>query len=433
MSAITRAARRAARRAGLAGCLALGCLTLPAAAGAAAESAGTAASAASAGPGLQDVLFVGDNWDGTVTVLTPDADLDHLGTLNVVPDLDERLAEIRRDPIRLAFFLGIRHLVGEGHDQYVDDMYTTPDGGILVVSRPSLADVVGIDTATGELLWRFAVDGQRSDHMAISPDGTEVAVSASTADTVHRLDVRTGEEIGSFPTGAGPHENVYTADGERIVNASIGTVYTPLDADWLDWTKGERFVQITDRDTGEILERVNMREKLAEAGHPHMSASVRPMTLSPDERFLYFQVSFFHGFVEYDLQEDRVTRVTELPVAEHVEDLRRDEYLLDSAHHGIAMNGDGTRLCVAGTMSDYAVVVDRASFEREPLVTSGTKPYWATRSGDGELCFVSWSGTDTVSALSYATGEEVGTASVGDHPQRMRVGALPADWSSPSP
>src|SRR5690606_2167833 len=109
-------------------------------------------------------------------------------------------------------------------------------------------------------------------------------------------------------------------------------------------------------------------------------------------------------------------------------DMPREQYLLDSAHHGIAMNASGTKLCVAGTMSDYATVVSRDSLQHQGLVEGGEKPYWATRGGDGELCYVSWSGTDRVSAISFATGEEVGSAPVGDHPQRMRVGQVPVGW-----
>lgn len=390
--------------------------------------AAPAATGQEAAQPVREVLFVGNNWDGTVDVVTPDADLDHVGRINVVPDLERRMTEIYLNPVRLVYFLAIRHLVGEGHDQLVDDMYTTPDGELLIVSRPSLADVAAIDIETGELVWRFPVDGQRADHMALSPDGQEVAVSASTANVVHRLDVHTGREVGSFPTGDSPHENVYVGGGERIVNASIGFVYTPLDRPALDSTKGERYFQIVDRDTGEVLRRIDMGAKLAEAGYPDMSSAVRPMTFSPDERFVYFQVSFFHGFVEYDLATDRVTRVTQLPNL--VPDTPREQYLLDSAHHGIAMNAAGTKLCVAGTMSDYATVVSRETLRHQGLVRGGTKPYWATRSADGNHCFVSWSGTDRISAISYDTGQEVGSRAVGDHPQRMRLGVIPTDWPS---
>jgi hypothetical protein len=147
------------------------------------------------------------------------------------------------------------------------------------------------------------------------------------------------------------------------------------------------------------------------------------MALSPDERYLYFQVSFFHGFVEYDLKEDRVLRLAHLPLSDKAASTPREQYLLDSAHHGLAMNPAGTKLCAAGTMSDYAAIVHRDDFSYK-IAAEGEKPYWSTNSGDGKLCFVSFSGIDAVSAISYDTEKEVARFPVGDHPQRMRMGVV---------
>ena len=122
-------------------------------------------SAAPAPSPVRQVLFVGNNWDGTADVVTPTPPLRRLGRVNVIPDKEQRMAEIQTSPDKLAYFLAIRELIGEGHDQFVDDMYTTRDGRLLVVSRPSFADVVGIDIATDEVVWRFPVDGYRSDRL----------------------------------------------------------------------------------------------------------------------------------------------------------------------------------------------------------------------------------------------------------------------------
>jgi DNA-binding beta-propeller fold protein YncE len=350
--------------------------------------------------------------------------LDRIARINIIPDIQQRMAEINTDPERFGYFLGIRLLVGEGNDQYVDDMFSSNDGRLLIVSRPSLRDVVALNIASGRIVWRFVVDGQRSDHMAISPNGKHVAVSASTGNVVHILDTQTGREVGRFESGDSPHENNYSADGSRIFHASIGLVYTPADQPQVDTSKGERYFQVVDTATNTILKRLDMGQKLEEAGYPNMSSAVRPMAISPDERYVYFQVSFFHGFVEYDLLTDRVLRVKELP------DLYggpRESYLLDSAHHGIAMNRQGTRLCIAGTMSDYAAIVDRGDFAFN-LIQAGTKPYWSTTSADGDHCLVSWSGTDKVSVLSYKGRNEIASIKVGDHPQRVRNGFVRKDW-----
>ncbi|AIS01957.1 YncE family protein [Streptomyces glaucescens] len=391
----------------------------------------TAASAAPDSPAaLREVLFVGNNWDGTADVIESGGDFTRIGRINVVPDKERRMAEIKADPIRWIYFMGIRNSVGEGHDQFVDDMYATPDGSAMVVSRPSFADVVSLDLVTGAVKWRFPVSGYRADHMAVSPDGTRVAVSASTSSTVHVLDIETGRQVGSFATGDKPHENVFSRDGRYLWNMSIGEVNNALDAPWLDWTKGDRRITVVDTTTFQQVKVIDMRQRLDAIGLRDYSDAVRPAAFSPDESKLYFQVSFFNGFFEYDVATDRITRTKTLPKNPATSE-DRTTWVNDSRHHGITMKPDGTKLCVAGTMDDYATVVDRTTLQEGPLVPVA-KPYWATVSGDGKSCVVSESGADRVTAIDFATGEKTVSVPVGDHPQRVRLARVPANWTGPS-
>ncbi|WP_309059626.1 YncE family protein [Streptomyces sp.] len=415
--------RRTRRLCSVAAALAL-TLTAPAAVADAAESAPGSPAA------LREVLFVGNNWDGTADVIESTGDFARIGRIDVIPDKDERMAEINADPIHWIHFMVIRNSVGEGHDQFVDDMYSTPDGRSVVVSRPSFADVVSLDLATGRINWRFPVSGYRADHMAVSPDGKRVAVSASTSNTVHVLDIETGRQLGSFATGDKPHENIFSKDGKYLWNMSIGEVNTALDATWLDWTKGDRRITVVDATTFERVKVIDMRDRLDAIGLKDHSDAVRPAAFSPDESKLYFQVSFFHGFFEYDVATDRITRTKTLPKNPATSD-DRTTWVNDSRHHGITMKPDGSKICVAGTMDDYATVVDRTTLQEGPLVTA-SKPYWATVSGDGKSCVVSESGADRVTAIDFATGEKTVSVPVGDHPQRVRLGQVEADWSAPS-
>jgi hypothetical protein len=155
-----------------------------------------ATSTAPVPPNSQQVFFVGNNWDGTVTVINPAKNYQKVGVINMVPDKKQRLTEIYLNPVKLIAYSYIRNTAGEGNDQLVDDMYSTPDGKSVVASRPSYADVVSINIATGKINWRTPVEGFRADHMAVSPDGQQVAVSASSGNVVHVLDINTGKELG---------------------------------------------------------------------------------------------------------------------------------------------------------------------------------------------------------------------------------------------
>jgi DNA-binding beta-propeller fold protein YncE len=383
------------------------------------------AAGASAAKGLRNVLVVSNNWDGTADLVDPRT-FRRLARVNVVPDLQERLAEIGADPAWQATFDGIRTLVGEGHDQYVDDGFTSGDGRFLYFSRPSLADVVAIDLRTRRIAWRVKVDGFRSDHMAISPDGRRLLVSASTAGVVDVIDTRRGRIVGRFPSGDQPHENNYSRDGRSIFHASIGPVFTDTDDPAEDATKGERIFEVVDARTLQVRRRIDFGKELAAFG-VGVSSAVRPMAISPDERYVYVQLSFLHGFVEYDLRAGRPTRLALLPPSSRARRLTRADYLLDSAHHGLAFNPRGTKLCAAATMSDYAAIVSRRTLRLEHTVRVGRTPYWSTSSADGRYCFVSVSGDDRVAVISFRTGRQVARIRVGNHPQRMRTGTLRAE------
>lgn len=368
------------------------------------------------------VIFVGNNWQGTITVIALNG-YKKLGIIDGMPDKLVRFREIRGSFINRVLFYGIRLLVGEGNDQYVDDMYSSLDGSRLIVSRPSFADVVAIDTLTGEIIWRFEVSGNRSDHMALSPDGQFVAVSASMGDKVHVINVQTGKEHASFPSGDAPHENVYSKDGKRLFHASIGNVFSPFDFSGGGILKGRRVFQVVDTSDYSIVESFDMRDKLDAAGLTEISPAVRPMAHTSKEDYFYFQLSFLHGFVEYHLPSGKITRKFDLPKKTP---LSRVKYVNDSAHHGIAINAADTKLCVAGTMDDYAAIVDIKSEKYTLLENLGKKPYWVVTDKTGDHCFVSWSETDQVSVINYDSASEVARIDVGDHPQRVREGFLKA-------
>lgn len=414
-------------------------------------------------PGLRDVMWVGNNWAGTASVVDAHTFEVLKRGVDLIPDKAQELAEIRRNPVSLAYFLLIRYGPGEGHDQFVDDMFTTLDGRYLAVSRPSFADVVWIDIEkaaagrTDSIVREQAMDGHRSDHMALSRDGRRLLVSDSTERQVIEYSmvdetltdgtvIKLGDRLRTFASGETPHESNYTRDGEQIFHASIGLVYTPGDSPLLDGLKGDRWFQVVRNADFGIERRWGIGRELAEAGYPQMSSAVRPMAVSPDERFVYFQVSFFHGYVEFDTQapdlngkvdytlggipEPRVGAVTRLvPLPNRVPNMLREKYVNDSAHHGLSIDEDGDTLCVAGTMDDYAALVDRESgryriFDEKTTGHTYLKPYWTTE-GLGGTCWISLSGSDAVAVLDSETGEELAYRAVGDHPQRVRHGYVP--------
>jgi hypothetical protein len=138
---------------------------------------------------------------------------------------------------------------------------------------------------------------------------------------------------------------------------------------------------------------------------------------------MYAQLSYLNGFVEYDLTSGTITKTVNMPFSAHGAALSPDSYPNNSAHHGMALSGDQTKLCDVGTIDDYAAIVARPSLTVNAYVNypTGAQPYWATTSVDGNYCLVSLSNANAISVISYSTGAETARIPVGTFPQRERL------------
>lgn len=366
----------------------------------------TASAAEEPRTALRDVVVVGNSADGTVSFIDSRT-YDNLGSLDVVPDLDAVLAGM--DPIRRAAYEVVRQQAGG--DKFVDDAHLSADGRTLYVSRGNLGDAAAYDIASGRQLWRTHLDGFKADHAALSPDGRTFVVSAITAAKAQALDTATGRVTGEFATGTYPHENMYSADGSRLYNMSIGVTSLPKA---LNALKGAKQVTVADARTLKVLRRYTFDK------------GVRPAVITPDGKTMYAQLSYLNGFIEYDLDAGRTVRTVEMPFSAAGAALKPDDYPQNSAHHGMAMNGTNDKLCMAGTIDDYTAVVSRPGLTTDGFVhyEPGALPYWSLTAPGGTHCFVTLSNRDEVSVVDYRTAKEVARVRVGDFPQRERAGKV---------
>jgi len=319
----------------------------------------------------QELLYVGNNRAGTISVISVPA-YEVLGEFDAVPDYD--------NPVR-------------GSTSLADDLVATPEGRLLYVSRPQSRDIAVFDTATEKLLWTIPVNG-KPDHFTMSPDGRHLFLSINSERFASVIDTETRRVTATFPTGPLPHGMRMTPDGRYVLNGAMGS---------------DR-ITVADATTFEVVRNIELHE------------GVRPFTMTRDGRKLFAQLTRFHGFVEIDFETGRLTKSIHLPVAEGVTAQKSYPH---TAHHGIELALDDQYLCIAGTVSHYVALVSYPSLDLVATIPVGEEPSWVITSLDGKTCYVSSRISDTVSIISVEDGSEVKRLEVGDYPQRMWTVRVP--------
>ena len=376
--------------------------------GAATVVGGLSSVAAANGVGRRDVMFPGNAKDGTVSLSDAET-YESIGTIDVYPDEDKEdaLSDAidQVEPTLLNAFV---------RENYLEHANVSPDGRTLYAARGHVGDVVAVDIETGEKLWETELDGFRADHQTISPDGEYLYTSDLTVDEVDKIETETGTVVTEgfvrdLPHGNHVHRLPAFGGEEMLINGSLGNMLYP------DAKTGDSMQhQLTFLDPESMLP---VRTVDFENG-------VRPFAITDNGRKFYVQVSYFHGFYEYDAVKDQLTRTKHLPKTEHVPEDERD-YPAQSAHHGIDISGDGRYICAAGTTSWYAAIVRRSDFQLVETIPVGKYPYWVQTAPDGEHAFVPVREENEISVINYENAEEVARIPAGAAPHVTEYEAVP--------
>jgi 6-phosphogluconolactonase (cycloisomerase 2 family) len=395
----------------------------------------------------REIAFIANSVGGTVSLLDVDAGT-IVGEIDVLPD--GKKVSLFRDWEQA---MG-GQAAGEARGiNYAQDTDVSPDGKVLYVARGYIGDVAAFDIASGALLWRVPIGGNRADHMTLTHDGKRLFVSALRANYVEAIDTATGKKAGKIVSGTWPHDNHMSADGARLYNASIGDMTIPLEqrdnvAQATDEQGFAYQVMVVDPVSLQILERYRFDK------------GIRPIAIAGDEAMLYAQQSNQHAVMAYDLKSKAEVDRLELPVKEGVTE---DDWDFEAPHHGLAMSPDGKTLCIAGRASDYAALVStappaelaQAEFERgirtgeadlgrlaaaigdtltEPAarkltliatVPAGDAPGWSEITEDGRYCIVTNTRSDDISIVSIAERAEAARIKAGRAPKHITLARVP--------
>jgi YVTN family beta-propeller protein len=277
----------------------------------------------------------------------------------------------------------------------------------------------------------YAADGPGNLASVVRSDPELVYVPNSMSNTVTVISQRTLKVVGQFPTGALPQHvtpawNLKTLyvdndDGNTLtpVDPRTGTPGTPIpveDPYNLYFTPDGRYAIVV----AERLERLDFRNpQTMKIGHslsvPNCPG-VDHADFSADGRYMFASCEFGARMIEIDLRSQSVVRTLALPKG-------------DAGPQDVKLSPDGRTLYTADQINGGLWEIDSSTFRVIGFLRTGAGAHGLYPSRDARLMYVSNRSAGTISVVSFATKQVVGTWQI-PPPASPDMGGVSADGST---
>jgi YVTN family beta-propeller protein len=290
---------------------------------------------------------------------------------------------------------------------YTDYVAVSPDNSTLYVNRieglkdgpPGAAigdsgELIAVDTATDQVRWRMPVDGM-PHHMTVSKDGKRAFMPYYDSWWLAVIDVEQRAVIKKIFIGQGGHVTKLSPDGSRLY---VGSMLSDA-------------LFVIDTEKLQVVDRV-----------PFDNA-VRPFVFTRDQKMMYVQLSYLHGFVPVEMPSKQQRPVVLLPKL--TPQVKLPDAWPATYNHGIILSRDEKLLFANGSVANYVAVYSHPDLKLIKTIPVGTDPNYIVLSKDGRFAYVSNRGSNDMSIIEVASLKEIKRLKLGRYPQRMVVAEVP--------
>jgi DNA-binding beta-propeller fold protein YncE len=248
-----------------------------------------------------------------------------------------------------------------------------PASSRLYVTYNPTDELICYDLVNEKVVWKNKY-GSQLDSQAITPDGKRLYVPCKGETAWWVVDAQSGEALEKIEVASGPHNTNIVGDGARVYME----------------TRSQPFVYIADTKTNEVI------------GKIRFSDTVRPFSLSPDERYVFATMDNLLGFEVADVAtRTKLFRVQAKTPAERVQQVdTKGGGPHGCPSHGVGLRPDKPEVWVVNTVYGYLHVFDASGLPAKapshvadiPLFEKPTdkpQPGWVCFSLDGKYAYAS--------------------------------------------